>query len=241
MVGEVNINTALGQQAKTEATSTKLGDDFNQFLILLTTQLQNQDPLSPMDSTEFTNQLVAFSGVEQQINANQKLDSLVSLQLGNIMGSAIGYVGMNTSYVSSELYFDGENAPAPVNYSIQKEAIESTIRVVDERGDIIYEADGSTDIGSNEFTWNGRKNNGEMAEKGTYDIRIDALDYNGDAVGSTTVVTGRVRGVETQNGNIFLLVGERAVSLGNVLNASEPEPELAPEEPEAETPPEETT
>ena len=86
MVGDVSIGTALNQQAQTNSSSVGLASDFNQFLILLTTQLQHQDPLSPMDTTEFTNQLVAFSGVEQQINTNQKLDSLVSLQLGNAFG-----------------------------------------------------------------------------------------------------------------------------------------------------------
>ena len=110
MVSNVTINTALDQQSKTAAAQDKLATDFSQFLSLLTTQLQHQDPLSPMDTTEFTNQLVAFTGVEQQINTNQKLDSLVSLQLGNAMGSALGYVGLDVSYISSEFYNDGNGA-----------------------------------------------------------------------------------------------------------------------------------
>ena len=79
MVSDVTINSALNQQQKTESAKTGLAEDFAQFLTLLTVQLQNQDPLSPMDTTEFTNQLVAFTGVEQQINTNQKLDSLVAM------------------------------------------------------------------------------------------------------------------------------------------------------------------
>ncbi len=221
MVNDVNIGTALNQQAKTEASSNKLAEDYNEFLLLLTTQLQNQDPMNPMDSTEFTNQIVAFSGVEQQINMNQKLDSLVALQLSNIMGSALSYVGMDTSYLSSELYFDG-SSPAKVNYSLSSEATESKIRIVDENGDIIYETEASKNIGNSEFIWDGTTKTGEPAPKGTYEVRIDALDYDNNTVNTTTVVTGRVHGVETQNGTILLLVGERAVPVNTVLNASEP-------------------
>ena len=111
-VSPVSINTALDQQSKTDAASTQLSKDFNEFLILLTTQLQNQDPLSPMDTTEFTNQLVAFAGVEQQINTNQKLDSLVSLGLGNALGSAQSYIGKEISYISSE--FTHSDTPSKI-------------------------------------------------------------------------------------------------------------------------------
>src|SRR5262249_32024485 len=91
----VDINTALDQQAKTATTTQQPTTDFAQFLTLLTTQLQNQDPLNPMDSAQFTNQLVMFSQVEQQINANQKLDSLVALGVSNGLSAALGYVGLD--------------------------------------------------------------------------------------------------------------------------------------------------
>ena len=109
MVSDVTIGTALNQQANTAASTASLAEDFSQFLQLLTIQLQNQDPLSPMETNEFTNQLVAFTGVEQQINTNQKLDSLVALQLGNSTGQALGYIGNDISYISSEFNYDGTN------------------------------------------------------------------------------------------------------------------------------------
>lgn len=221
MVSDVTVGTALDQQSKTAQASTKLADDFSQFLNLLTVQLQNQDPLSPMDTTEFTNQLVAFSGVEQQINTNQKLDDLVALQLGNTLGSALTYVGMDVSYVSSELSFDGET-PVKINYALDTPAVESKLRVFDESGEVVFEAEANKSLGNNEFLWDGTLKNGGMAEPGTYEVKIDALDIDGNPISSTTVVTGNVRGVETQNGLVFLLVGERAVSVGNILNASQP-------------------
>lgn len=221
MVSDVTVNTALNQQAKTQISSDKLAEDFTQFLTLLTVQLQNQDPLSPMDTTEFTNQLVAFTGVEQQINTNQKLDSLVSLQLGNVMGSALGYVGLNASYISSEFYADGKT-PTTISYALDGVAIDATLRIESESGDLIYEGPAETSAGSHEFVWDGLDRFGKPVEPGTYAVRIDALNNNDESLESTIVVEGRVRGVETQNGLVFLLVGERAVSVANVLNVSQP-------------------
>ncbi len=221
MVSDVTINTALNQQSKTNAAKTGLAEDFSQFLSLLTTQLQNQDPLNPMDSTEFTNQLVAFTGVEQQINTNQKLDSLVSLQLGNALSSTLSYVGMDVSYVSSEFNFDGAH-PASLTYALDSQAVEGKIRIYDESGKLAYETDSQNAPGKHEFVWDGKNTQGQTVPEGTYTVKIDALDADDAPVKYSTVVSGRVKGVETQNGLNYLLVGERAVSTGNVLNAKVP-------------------
>lgn len=234
MVSDVTIGTALDAQSQTAQAQTGLAEDFADFLTLLTVQLQNQDPLSPMDTTEFTNQLVAFTGVEQQINTNQKLDDLVALQLNNAMGSALGYVGLDASYVSGEFFSDGET-PVTINYALDGVAVEATIRIEAEDGTLVFETPGATSAGSQEFIWDGLDNFGNPVEPGTYSISIDALDANDGAVGFSTVVEGRVRGVETQNGLIFLLIGERAVSLGNVLNVSLPEEVADPPPEEAST------
>ena len=101
MASDVTITGALQNAQNTQQQSVTLAEDFSQFLTLLTTQLQNQDPLSPMDSTEFTNQLVQFSQVEQQINSNKKLDNLVQLQLASVSNVALGYVGLDISYISA--------------------------------------------------------------------------------------------------------------------------------------------
>lgn len=221
MTSEVTIGTAIDSQSKTAAANTQLSQDFADFLNLLTVQLQHQDPMDPMDTKEFTNQIVAFTGVEQQINTNQKLDDLVALQLGTSMGNALGYVGLDISYISSEFYFDG-STPSTINYALEKDAVEVTVRVLDEEGNIVYEEDGDRNVGNNEFTWDGTDKHGDPVEPGTYEVRIDALDIEDEAVGATTVVNGRVSGVETQNGLLFAIVGDRAVALSNILNATQP-------------------
>jgi flagellar basal-body rod modification protein FlgD len=218
MVSDVTIQTAIDQQSQTSASSAALAEDFTQFLTLLTVQLQNQDPLSPMDSTEFTNQLVAFTQVEQQINSNEKLDSLIALGLSESMSNAQSYVGNDISYISSEFYFDG--SPQVLRYSLPEDAQTATMRIYNEAGGLVYEEDVSGMSGAHDVTWNGQLTGGGIASDGTYEIVIDALDANNESIDATTVVTGQVSGVESQSGQIYLLVGERAVALGNVLNSS---------------------
>jgi flagellar basal-body rod modification protein FlgD len=214
--------SGLTQDAqKTGQSKTTLADDFDDFLRLLTTQLQNQDPLNPMDSNEFTNQLVQFSQVEQQINTNQKLDSLVSLQLSSSVSAALGYVGLDASYVSNDLNFDG-TTPGKITYSLSEASKKTKMTITDSKGDLVYSKDIQGNSGRNEITWDGKDDFGKVMPEGTYNVRIDALSASDKPLKSTVVVEGRIRGIETQDGQIFLLVGDRAVPMANILNASVP-------------------
>lgn len=218
MVDPVTTSGAANQAAQTAQQGLGLADDFSQFLQLLTTQLQNQDPLSPMDSTEFTNQLVQFSQVEQQINSNQKLDNLVNLQLASISSVALGYVGMDISYISSDMNYEGD--PVQINYALGSEAVTAKINIYDEEENLVYSSDAPRNAGTNSFTWNGIKTNGDPVADGTYTVKIDAVDKDNKAIENSTVVTGNVRGIETQNGIVYVLVGDRAVALSSIVNAN---------------------
>ncbi|PCI99710.1 MAG: flagellar hook capping family protein [Alphaproteobacteria bacterium] len=219
MASDVTISNALNFAENTANSSATLSQDFDDFLVLLTTQLQNQDPLDPADSSEFTSQLVQFAGVEQSINTNQKLDALVSLNIGSSFSSALNYVGKDISYISAEGHFNGTN-PVKIAYAINGDSVDTTINVFDEDGTLIFSEGVSG--GATEFTWDGKDENGIVQPSGTYEIRVDALDGQNASLSVTTVVTGHVSGIETQNGTTFLLVGSRAVSLGNIINVVEP-------------------
>ncbi|PZQ48479.1 MAG: flagellar hook capping family protein [Micavibrio aeruginosavorus] len=221
-VDTVTTTGVASSAANTTNAQAQLSEDFSQFLTLLTTQLQNQDPLSPMDSTEFTNQLVQFSQVEQQINSNAKLDNLVALQLSSISTVALGYVGMDISYVSSDMNFDGTN-PVEINFALGSEAVTSKINIYDEEGELVYSKDAPKNVGTNSYTWNGTDSNGNALPAGTYTVKIDALDKAGTAIDNSTVVSGHVKGIETQNGVVYVLVGDRAVPLASIVNATTPE------------------
>lgn len=228
MVSNVTLSGSINDAQKTQQSGLKLADDFSQFLTLLTAQLQNQDPLNPMDSSEFTNQLVQFSQVEQAINSNQKLDALVNLQLASISSVALGYVGMDVMYRSADMNYDGVNN-VKINYALSQDAFSSKINVFNEQGNVVYTADVPKTVGAHEFVWDGSQTGGGKVPPGTYTVSIDAFDSNNKVIETSTVVSGRVRGIESQDGVIFLLIGERAVALGNVINATLP-PETSAEE-----------
>ena len=223
MVTDVTVSGQIAQQQQTNQQSITLAEDFSQFLQLLTTQLQNQDPLSPLDSNEFTNQLVQFSQVEQSINTNTKLDDLVALGLGNSASSALGYVGLDASYVSPEVPYDG-STPANIRYSLSSPAQTSNINIFDEGGQLVFSTSAEQGIGVHDFVWDGTDLLGNPLPAGTYNVRVDALDAEENVVETTTVVTARVRGIETQDGIVFALVGDRAVPVTSILNAVTPPP-----------------
>lgn len=221
MASDVTIAGTAYNAQKTTQQKVTLAEDFSQFLTLLTTQLQNQDPLSPMDSTEFTNQLVQFSQVEQQINSNQKLDDLVALQLSSISSVALGYVGMDISYLSAEAHYDGQ-VPVTINYALEKEAMLAKVNVYNESGEVVFSGDIPKSAGRHEFVWNGTETDGDPAPAGTYSIKIDAIGADEKTISASTAVSGRVRGIETQNGVVMVLVGDRAVPISTILQARVP-------------------
>lgn len=221
MVSDVTFTGQAQQAAQTQQQKVTLAEDFSQFLQLLTTQLQNQDPLSPMDSNEFTNQLVQFSQVEQAINSNSKLDDLVSLQLGNSVTSALGYVGLDASYVSAEISLE-EGTPTTVKYSLDSTASVSKINIFREDGVLIQSVEAQKSPGVHTFEWDGKDLVGNELPTGTYFIRVDSVDINEEPIETTTVVSGRVKGIEQQNGIVYALVGERAVPIDSILNAVTP-------------------
>lgn len=231
MASDVTLTGAASSAAKTQVQSVKLAEDFNQFLTLLTTQLMNQDPLDPMDSTEFTNQLVQFSQVEQSINTNQKLDDMLALQLGSLSTVALGYVGMDVTYTSTEMNWDGAK-PVEINYALEKNASVLKVNIYDEAGTLVRSMDAPKEAGGQKATWDGKDNSGNLMAEGTYKLKIDAADNDQKPISVSTAVSGNVRGIEAQNGVIFLLVGERAIALNTVIQATNPP---------AATPPTDTT
>jgi len=221
MVSDVTTSGQLVQAAQTQEQQASLASDFTQFLTLLTTQLQNQDPLSPLDSKEFTDQLVQFSQVEQSINTNTKLDDLLSLQIGNAATSALGYVGLDVSYVSAEVAHE-RGEPSTIRYSLESQATVSRINIFSETNELIFSGDAEQSAGAHTFEWNGRDLLNNEVESGTYVVRIDSVDADENPVDTTTVVQARVRGIEQQDGVVFALVGERAVPIADVLSAVVP-------------------
>lgn len=204
------VNTTTQRQS--------LATDFDQFLRLLTTQLQNQDPLSPMDSNEFTNQLVQFSQVEQQINTNEKLNSLLTLQQTSSISSALGYVGLNAFYEGNTFPYDGEGQ-AYVEIQLDSVPKDAKLTLLDSKGNKVLSVPLEKDTSTQTYQWDGTDENGNEMPAGNYTVRIDAYDSEDDPVNGDVRVNGRVAGIETEDGQVYLMIGSQSISLDKVLKA----------------------
>jgi flagellar basal-body rod modification protein FlgD len=222
-ISSTTLNTLAGQ---TDNATQKAGQTYDQFLNLLTTQLQNQDPLDPMDSSEFTNQLVQFSQVEQGILTNSKLDTLLGQINNNQIGQSLSYIGKDVYYKGNTVYYDG-TTDIKAGYAIDGEYASAKLRVRDAAGNLVRTIDVPAGTPSGSLTWDGKDDEGNQLEAGNYTVSIDALDANNGSVSTYTAVPGHVAGVETVDGVLYLaLTGDARVAATDVLSVSEPDGEV---------------
>ncbi len=205
----------------TDASQTaldKLTDDYTTFLKLLTTQLQNQDPTNPMDSSQFTQQLVMYSQVEQQIKSNQKLDALINGQNSSGVGSSLGYLGktieMDGAYFTSDATTGGS-----FNYTLSDVATSATIKIYDESGTLVRTQSGeSGTLGKHTVTWDGKDDDGNQLSAGIYGVSVTATSSTGASITTKVTTNGKVDGVEKDStGAVVLDVGKIQVSLDKIL------------------------
>ncbi|MBI3446375.1 MAG: flagellar hook assembly protein FlgD [Magnetospirillum sp.] len=181
-------NTTSGTSAATGKAT--LGTNFNTFLNMLTTQLKHQDPLSPMDSTQFTNQLVQFSSVEQQINANSNLEKLIKLQGAQNTASAISYVGQTVEVAGSKLPL--QNGSASFSYTLPSAASTCEVQIKDSSGNLVYKTSADTTVGQHQLQWDGTDTAGKTQTDGLYTISVLASGKDGSTLATTTSVYGTV-------------------------------------------------
>jgi flagellar basal-body rod modification protein FlgD len=184
-------SAATASAAGTTA-ATGLAGNFNEFLQLLTTQLQNQDPTSPLDPNQFTSELVQFASVEQQINTNTSLTTLISMQQMQEASSALNFIGATVAVSGTTAQL--ANGQASWNYSVSQPAT-ATINVSNASGQVVYTTTQTAQAGTQTFNWNGIDNQGTTWPAGAYTIAITATGANKQSVPVTTQVQGTVTGV----------------------------------------------
>jgi len=210
-----NSKAATDAATKVANSKTKLSSDLNSFLTLLTSQLKNQDPLSPMDSTQFTNQLVQFSQVEQQIGINSNLTSLIGLTQQNIASNVVNYIGKTIEGPSNQAPLI--NGALRASYNFESKAASVNIAVKNAAGDIVFSKSGNIEAGVHEFTWDGKDSNGIRQKDGTYNLEVTALAADGSTINTSTTVFGKVTGVTSVNGTTTLLLGNIGIPVTSVL------------------------
>ena len=196
-------------------SASSLAQNFDTFLTLLTAQLQNQDPLKPVDSTEFTNQLVQFSGVEQQIETNKSLGDLISLTASSTAAGLAGYLGKTVEIDSreAELGQDGINWL----YEMPKDTANASLAIQSEAGKIVYSEDIDTVSGAKTFTWNGKQLSGADLESGKYSLIVRAEDSAGEALDVPVRVRAEVSGVDLSTGTTSISTGAGLFGFEQVL------------------------
>jgi len=231
-MSDIAVNALANSQDKTTNSANKLAKDLDSFLLLLTSQLKNQDPLSPMDSTEFTNQLTQFAQVEQQINLNASLNNLIGLTQQSIVSNAVNYIGKTIEGESSQVPLsDGKLKAA---YGLLADASQVTVVVRDDTGNIVYSRAGETTKGVHEFTWDGKDDNGTQMSDGTYQITITAMGADETPVENYVTAFGKVTGVTSINGTTVLLLDKVGIPVDKVLSISDAKADPDPD-PDTET------
>jgi flagellar basal-body rod modification protein FlgD len=202
--------TSSGSTASTASNSginaQTIAGNFQTFLTLLTTQLQNQDPTNPLDTNQLTQQLVQFAQVEQQLKSNDQLATLVSLQQTAQSTQALSFVGENVTVNSNT----GQLANGSATWTMSSpKPSTATVNVSNSSGQLVYSGAMTLQAGSNTFKWNGQGNNGTQWPDGIYTMAVTAKDSSGQSVGVSTVVTGIVNSVDlTKNPPVLSVNGQ---------------------------------
>ena len=221
MVTSVTGTTGTTTSAAT-SSGVSLAKNFDTFLKLLTTQLKNQDPTSPMDSKEFTQQLVQFSQVEQQINQNKNLEKLIEMVGAQNANANLGYIGKDVVVSGGDgtLAQDGE---IDWMYNLPDGVTTAKANVYDEAGKLVYSTTLKPVSGRASFNWDGTRSDGVVPKAGNYTLEVTAKDTNGKAMDGTKVyTTGRVDSLEYEDGDQYLIVGNVKVAPSDVVAVRAP-------------------
>ena len=217
--GTTALPTSKSGSSLGSTTGATLAGNFQTFLTLLTTQLQNQNPLDPLDTNQFTQQLVQFAGVEQQINMNQQLTSLVALQKANQTTSAMSFLGATATVDGSSTQLT--QGKASWSFSVDKPST-GTITIKDSVGQTAYSGTFPLNAGAQNFAWDGRGNNGTQWPDGAYTLSITAKDATGQAVAVSTTVNGTVDAVDLTQNPPMLTIGGQSYALDKIKQVVRP-------------------
>ncbi|HKP79928.1 MAG TPA: flagellar hook assembly protein FlgD [Phenylobacterium sp.] len=222
-VDAVTATTAAsGAGAASGTGRARLAENFDTFLTLLTTQLKNQDPLSPMDSTQFTQQLVQMTGVEQQLLTNDLLEKLVS-NTGTGVATAVSLIGKEVRANSDAAALKG--GKAEWTYNLDRAASDVKLEILDSKGRLVRTiAPTDNTAGEHKLTWDGKGQEGSDLPDGTYTLKITATDGEGSKVTSSVYADGLVTGVEQKDGSTFITLNGVLVPWDKLVNIRQPAP-----------------
>ena len=210
-----NSNTSQVASSKDSA----LGKD--DFMNLLVAQLQNQDPLNPMDSTAFTSQLAEFSSLEQLSSVNENLEYLQMYQSSINNAQAVSFIGKNIDALGDSIQLEGSEIEE-IQFELSADSSSVFINIYDEAGSLVKNIEnGPLGEGKQSVEWDGTDNGGNTLPGGDYRFEVMAVDANGDIVETATYISDRVTGVTFKNGVTYLMAGGIQIPIGDVSEVFE--------------------
>jgi flagellar basal-body rod modification protein FlgD len=212
------ISAAINSTAASSASATgidknTLAGNFQTFLTLLTTQLKNQNPLDPLDTNQFTQQLVQFAQVEQQLKQNEQLAALVAIEKTAQATTALAYVGQT-------VVVDGQTAALKDGQAtwsfVTPKPVAATVTVKSATGQTVYTGNFTINAGTQNFTWDGRDNNGVKWPDGNYTLSVTGKDASGQPVAIASEVQGVVDSVDVSKSPPVLSIGGQTFTLDKI-------------------------
>jgi flagellar basal-body rod modification protein FlgD len=200
--GTSSTGSTIAQVGTTALGS--LSDNFTNFLSLLMTQLQNQDPTTPLDSNQFTSELVQFTSVEQQISTNSDLTQLIQLTQANQVEQSASLIGKPVTVTSPQLSLQNGNAEINFNTATAEPV---GIAVYNSAGAQVQTASLTSAAGANSWSWNGQSANGTTMPDGPYKVTVTALGANGATSQVPFTVTGTATSIQNNSGTVQVQLG----------------------------------
>jgi flagellar basal-body rod modification protein FlgD len=213
MAAGIASAAAASGTAAPAGSRTTIAENFDAFLLLLTTQLKNQNPLEPLDTNQFTQQLVQFASVEQQIKSNDTLNALLTSSRSSIVSTASGFVGMQVTADGATTRLADGKAEWRLNVA---RAATATIAIRDRDGNVLATDARALTAGGQSYVWDGRTSTGQTAPAGDYTITVTGRDVAGQPVSVKTEIAGRVGSVDLSGDEPILVIGGVQVPLKTV-------------------------
>ncbi|MFT8953387.1 MAG: flagellar hook capping FlgD N-terminal domain-containing protein [Gluconobacter sp.] len=204
--------TSTASSAGSAALSSMAGN-FNQFLTLLTTQLQHQDPSNPTSTDSFTSELAQFAGVQQQVETNTNLTSLISATQDTQITSGVGLVGKTTTATTASLPL--QNGNASMTFTAQQ-AGPVAIAVTDASGQVVKTDTMTATAGTNSWSWDGIDSSGTKMSDGQYFVAVEGTGTSGETASFPTTVSGTVTGLTRTSSGINVQMGSATVPLSDL-------------------------
>ena len=206
-------STGVAAAQTGSAALNSLGSNFTDFLSLLMTQLQNQDPTSPLDANQFTSELVQFSSVEQQINTNSNLTQLIQLTQANQIEQSATMIGKPVTVTSTQLTLQNSSAAVHFNTTNAEPVV---ISVLNAAGSQVETANLTSKAGSNTWNWDGKTASGTTMPDGAYTVTVSTIGTSGKTTTVPFTVTGTATSVQTSGGTVQLQMGGLTVPFSAV-------------------------